>query len=661
MLKFLRKYRKILLGGFVVILMVAFVAPQLLQQLGPSPEDRKIGTLDGRTVTSGELTRAAAEISALSSLNPYLPQMIGIEQGHLGEHWLLLKHEAERAGLVGEAGDGREWIPEIATQTVRLELVSQFGGFAQYLLQQPEYQQRMMVIAQQMSESAPSVAARAGLTEDQLLKALSTARGVIRLKEAYFLAARPSPAQMAMVGRRLGDRATVNYLFVPGSTLASEVPDPSEDELRAHFERFADVEPGTGEFGIGYKRPARVKVEWLAVEKAAIANAIPVDRVELRKMYESNRATYTGEYEAERERVRTDYLETRTADIMTEIGRVVRAEVLKATRRLENDGGFKVLPPDWESTRPTLDAIARTVVDTIRQTKGVEIPLPRVEVRDTAWLDAEGVQALPGIGGAVVRVGNNQLPFARYAFEARELGGNPALTLQAGLTEIDTQTTDQAGNQYYFTIREARPPARPDSMQEVPTLVADYKAVKGYEKLLAELPVYEQLARTDSLEAVGAMIAGDGGVPLLPQVGVPLSRSAVQGIDPTVNTEPFRNAVMDAALKLNPDATPEELAAAPESTVSVAMPEKLGVAIAKIKAVEPFTLEQFRRVASQLALEASAMEAAELIEQLASSDPFKYDTMARRHAYVMAGRDDDDTPAATSAENGTQAAEPVGS
>jgi len=632
MLKFLRKYRKIILAGFIVILMVAFVAPQLVQQLGAKPTDIKVATLDGEPVRAGEVQRAAAEVRMLDSLSPLiLPGILMLDTTNRSEHWLLLRREAERGGFGGDVQDGRGFIDDVAFQTGRLALQQQFGQFADQALQMPQYQERIKQMAEEMAARLAQEGAVVGLTPDDALRTLAAARGVMRMKEAYVTAARPSPALAISTARRYGDSATINYVLLRSSSLADEVEAPTADELRAHFDRFKDVEPGAGEFGIGYRQPQRIRLEWLVVDRASLAGAVAPDRVELRKMYDANRGMYTGEYEVERERVRADYM-ARQADMLSEeVGRVLRAEVLRVVRRLEQDGPYRVLPGDWESQRPKLDAVAEAIVAGVEKSKGVRIPLPRVEIRDASWLDRESVAALPGIGSAVVRFGNNQAPFSEYAFQVKELGGMAALGLQAGVTEINAPAADASGNLYFFTILSAREASAPESMDEVPTLADDLKSIRAFERLVSELPVYEQLARTDSLEAVGQLVAGVGGIAPLPMIGVTVSRDRVVGGDPEVDTASLRDAVMDAAERLDPRTPVEELVKMPETALSHALPASRSVVVARIKSLSPMTVEQYRSLAVGVTVRATMFEVQEIVDAHPDAvNPFGFEAMRDR-------------------------------
>lgn len=647
MLKFLRKYRTVFLAFFIVVLMIAFVAPQAIQQLGPNPMKQKAGDIGGEPFTVADLQRAASEVRMLESIDPTIPMLIGLEPGRQPEHWMLLKLEADRAGLIGEGEDGRDWLPEVATQIVRIALSRNLGAQAQQyismLLQSPQVQQEIADRVTMMQSRVAGAAGNAMLTEAEGFRVLAAARGIIRLKDAYVFAARPTTSQTVSAARRFRDSATIDYIFLPGSALASEVPEPTEDELKAHFDEYASVDPGTGEYGIGYRESARVKVEWLTIDRNAISGALPIDRVELRKLYESNRTKYPSDYEVEREIVKADYMEARTAEIVTEIVRVVRAEVLKATRRLEVDGTYKKLPDAWASERPKLEQIAQAIVDSIKSIKGVTIPLPRVESRDAAWSDAQALSALPGIGGAIVRLGNVQAPFPQYALQVKELDGNPTLGLQVGLTQIDSPAEDSSRNLYFFTVLDARQPSPPDSMADVATLRDDWKAIRGYQRLVAEQGVYETLARTDSLEAVARLIDTDGTKLLFPMNAVTISRAGAQTADRNVQDRAFSDAVMDAVSGLDPKLTPEALQGEPNAVLSVAIPSRLGIAVVRVREIRPYTIEQFRSEAVGMVAQAAALEVEAVAEDIGTINPFTYEAMVKRLRFEAASGEKSDS------------------
>ncbi|MBX3317198.1 MAG: hypothetical protein KF902_10100 [Phycisphaeraceae bacterium] len=641
MLKFLRKYRTILLGMFVVILMVAFVAPQAIQQLGPNPLKQKAGSISGVAFTVGDLQQAASEVRMLETISPAIPVILGLDTTRQPEHWMLLKSEAKAAGLVGEIDDGRDWVSEVAAQIARISLTQQYGRFGQQwvamMMQDPQVQQEIAGQAQGMLGRVASAAGNNRLTEQDGLRALAAARGITRLKDAYVFAARPTREQAVTAARTIGDSATIDYLFIPARTLLNEIDEPSEADLAAHYEAFASVEPGTGDFGIGYMRPARIKIEWLVIDRTAIAGAIPVDRVELRKLYESNRAKYSSEYEIEREIVRADYLSAKTAELMSETLRIVRAEVLKATRRLESQDTYKKLPESWADERPRLEQIALTIVESLRTIKGVSIPLPRVESRDANWLDATDLSMLPGIGSSVVRLGSVQAPFAQYALQVKELDGNPTLGLQVGLTPIDNPLEDASGNVYFFTVLEARPPSPPDGIADVATLRDDWKAIKAYERLVGELGIFETLARTDSLDAAARLVDTDGTRLLFPTNAVTISRNGPATSDTAIQTRAFTDAVMDAVTALDPRLSPEALASEPGAVLGIPLPNQPGIAVVRIRSIVPYTIERFRAEAVGIVAQSIASEVEKVAGTMENVNPFTYQAMVTRLKFETPG------------------------
>lgn len=633
MLKFLRKYKQLILGMFIVILMVAFVAPQLIQELGPNPLKTKVATIDGSPITAEDVMRASAEIRALEMVSPIIPGMIQIDPQGNASHWMLLKHEARKAGFIGEANDGRDWLPEIASQMVQLSLQRQYQQLASFYMNTPEAQQQIIELNTRLQENIPQAAGNARISTEDVFKALAAARGIARMQEAFILAARPSVAQSIRAVRDQQDRATVNALYIPAASFNAGIPDPTDEEVAAHIARYADIAPGTGEFGLGYRLPPRVKLEWMVIDRATVAASIPIDRVEIRKRYDTDRTRYAGEFEAERDRIRQDYIDAMTQEIMGEINRLVRAEVLKVTRRLESDGPYKRLPDNWSEIRPSYESIAQAVVDGLRQSKRVEIPVPAVERRDAAWLTDRELFELPGIGRATIRIGNIEELLARAAFQVRELGGAPAYGLQVGMPEIETPATDISGNVYFFTIFDAVAAAPASGPEDAPTAREDLKSLKAYEMLVEQMPVYEQMASLQTLDAVAGLIGAGNGPIVSPLFGITMNRSRVISMEPALDAETFRDAVMDAAAKIDPRGTPTEIENSEHAVVAVAIPENRGIVIAKITGVQPTTLEDFRSFGSGIVQAAVFREIASVDQQGEAVNPFTLELLIKRNNY----------------------------
>ena len=99
MLKFLRKYNKFILVIGGSLLMVAFLAPQAIQQIGKI-QNRTVATMDGRNVKERELFEAASELRAVNALGGTggtATALLNLSQGSGSDadlHWYLLPKEA---------------------------------------------------------------------------------------------------------------------------------------------------------------------------------------------------------------------------------------------------------------------------------------------------------------------------------------------------------------------------------------------------------------------------------------------------------------------------------------------------------------------------------------------------------------------------------------
>ena len=116
MLKVLRKYNKVILAVFGTMLMVAFLMPQAIQQLGKARMSRAVAIMDGHKVTAKQMDVAVRELTALREFFDKLGRKIplALDKDNRTDHWLLLSREAQQEGLVGGAGEGATLLPIVA-------------------------------------------------------------------------------------------------------------------------------------------------------------------------------------------------------------------------------------------------------------------------------------------------------------------------------------------------------------------------------------------------------------------------------------------------------------------------------------------------------------------------------------------------------------------
>jgi hypothetical protein len=289
MLKFLRKFQMwiLVIGG--TLLMIAFLVPQAIQNLGSDASSRKAFSIDGRKVTIGQVNdsgiKAATIRQDLGGLAANLASLnMGIDDRL--ENWLLIAESARRAGLVGGRADGQAMAEQLVESELQRELM-------QLARRDFEEYQKLMADATKMGqfrERAQKNAIRrtemlaARGSEVTVADAYAEARGVIRMLDAYLSAPRMSESRLIAKSKRALDEAVVSYLVVPvdAAAVAGE-PEPGAEALATHFEKYKGVNPGEGEFGIGYKYPDGVKLRWLTVDRAQVAAAVMLDPVEVER------------------------------------------------------------------------------------------------------------------------------------------------------------------------------------------------------------------------------------------------------------------------------------------------------------------------------------------------------------------------------------------
>lgn len=602
MLRTLRKHNKWILVVGGSLLMVTFLISGTANQLQPNPAKQTVATVRGEKVTAGEMNIAMREFEALKELvgEGYLRNLGDMEDG---SEWFLISEEAIRAGLVGGAADGMDFIPSLGALRARQyinsipqqQLMDEMKGF-----ESPDaYFKRLQDLSTDyLRKLVPSVGNKAGLTDQQVGLALAKLRGVERLYQYTLAAPRLSTVRLAHEASSVLDVATINALILPAEPLAASLPEPTPEEMQAQFMKFRDAAPGGPGLGFGYLQPPRVKIGWMLVDRAAIAAAIQLNPVEVNKYWQQNRATFPGEFTAERPKVE-DVLRSQRADsILSEIDRVLKARVNQATRALEIEGAKKILPTDWDSKKPTLDKLAADVVASVKELSGVNLPTPVVTTMDSRWIPVSDLDVLPGIGSSVYISATAQMRLSQLVSRSQELAQVSDLDLQVGVPFATTALVDEAGNRYYIEILDARRQSVPESIDEVRGQVAkDVRIAKAYERLAAEAPEFRITATLKGLDAVAsAFEARFPDTSVAPMNQILLSRNRIGSfLAQQLNDEGFRNAVMDAAAAIPATAKMDE-SNVDARTIAKPVPAIRSVVVAQITQREPVTIETLRAV-----------------------------------------------------------------
>ncbi len=619
MLRFLRRYNRVLLVVGGSFLMVIFLLP-MTPRLGPDPSAQVVARVDGDPVTVGDLRRAVDDLSVVFAVAPEIYITLGLDDKR-PEHWLLLVREARQAGLVGGVRDGRSFVEEAARVGYELGMIDAYRNNDFQTLSEMQ-QDRAGWISQRIAR-AESDRLRAAMrlrSEREVDLALARVRGVIRLIEANNTAAIYSTREALELARRVSDVATIGVVIVPGSTGAPSDAQPDEAALLAQFEKYKAVRPepdprtrsADNPLGFGYLQPPAVKVQRISIDRARLMSAYQPDPIEINKFWQQNRARYPGEFAVERPRVENDYKSQRVSAILDRAADTMRRELFRATNALAADPDsrtYKVLPPDWPQRMPPLQSLADALGADLSREYSLADFKPEVFASDDGWKTISEMRALPGIGRATLKVNETQaIAFYDLAMTVKELGGNPRFGVQRWM--VSPPLRELNGSLHYFRVLDVRPQGPPASIEEVRAQVlADVRLVQGMERLESEVDAYRRRALESGLQG----LANDVGAPV--QWGLEVTprvvRTGSAGTEDTRLSVPeFRDAVIEAARRLDPT-IPAEDQAADLRTIARILPAAGGIAVAQISAWRPLTIEKFLRSASDVRSLANSEAAAE--------------------------------------------------
>lgn len=622
MLKWLRKYNTwiLVIGG--VLLMVAFLLPQTIQELGRRRLAGPVFKYKGGSITAEEHANAAREFSVVQRLLASSSPLQRLSAAESTDHWIMLTREAEAAGLVGGPRDGEELIGQFA------ESVAMIG---MQFMQLP----RDKALADARSRydgMVQQLGAESSMTRDQINQGLAKLKGVLRMRSMHDRAPRYSDRRMILGAKELAGSANIDYVLLPAEREMTGLPGASDAEIQAHFDKYKTTPPGTGEYGFGYELPDRVKLQWLTISRDVIKQAILPDAVEIEKrfikLYPTGQTPAGIDAAAERTKIQTAVIGEQADRIVKTIDQTVRAELDKAKRKLEPDGDYVRLPADWVAQRPSFDQLAQTIVSRVQELHSVKLPKPGINNADDRWLSVKDFGTLPGIGTAFLQVGNRSEPFTKIPMLVKEIDGNKSLFIQAGVACPDA-VQDNNGNRYYFMITEARKRSAPDSLADVRDQIArDLRRLGGYQRLIAKLDTMREKASVNGgLETLAQADPNAEGEASrnLTLTKATIDSGRISPADASVDSEELRKQVLQVAVGLDPTV---DIASIPEAQRIVLrpVPKSLGVFAARITSISPVTIERFRSMSGGIAQQ---MQRRELPRNF-DTDPFTLAAMEKR-------------------------------
>ncbi len=665
MLKFFRKYRNFILAVGGSILMVAFLLGSVINQLGnlaPSPVVARI-VVDGSSqkVRLKDQQQAGIEIDMINkSFGPIIAgQLDSLMEYDDGDpdtsnlknalHWYLLKIQAEQAGLQGGVGDAENFLTKQA---------------AQMALFDPNLNGNVELAYLQLINMLRSTSR---MSERDTLTALANFLAVERLINTYHGSTIPSDYRLKKFSKNFNDGLTVNAVLVDAKLFIDEEPEPELAAQQAHFEKYADVVPGEGEFGIGYRQTDRVKFEYLTVEFQSILDTIEVSSLDANLWFKEHQndpgmlqpfgQNEPLSFAQNRNDIILAYRIEQAEARMVEVVNALKAKLLKSTRSLQRDGDYRTLPDDWESQRLSFPDLQKEVQAEFNVT------LSYNAIGDV-WVDVNRPINIGIISFARRAAGSQTLGLSEVLKSYRAFGNPEIASLQAGLVDFEPYMARYNGmiigrsganpvqaDATFLRVVQAdpiRPAANLEEVQE--EVITDLKRIAVYERLKTEQDSY--LTQVNELGV--KKIAEDldqrnfgGQILKIDQSGLGRGEGfKPSGIAAIGKDEAFSNLILSKGKTIDEigDLTNVPL---DQRTLVAPIPSKLGLAVAEITRKTPGTYE---RLASILSRQFSYKKnsdvqqtaryglgalyvAYELDQNIPGDNPFGFEALSKRYQF----------------------------
>jgi hypothetical protein len=498
----------------------------------------------------------------------------------------------------------------------------------------------------------------ANLTQTRNLSTIDSAlarlRGVSRLLALHQSAPKVSDSRLREFARRFFHRVAIRVVPIEAEA-DPESPDPSEDELLAHFEKYKDVAPGEGDHGFGYRLPNRFKIEWFRIStddiRAMVQSSDALSGTALAKHYlrykdERNFPEVAAD-EPLPDIVREDLLGQLVERRRQALKQYIASELQMTWRALDIKEGYYELPEDWADRRIKFRELIQSLQ---REFDG--LPLPEYNAIGDRWLTLDDLAETDLSGTRTFKFDMNQPTGLRRLINGmKEFDGAALFLTQVGITGPPLENADK--DVIYYRVTAADPARPPHDIDEVrDQLVSDLKRLQEYERLRARADEIEALADEQGLLGVAMAYDTDIAPPtsayifdaallqFMMRQNVPIqprpSSLPVVGPDRETNER-----IVDRALAF-PRETPLRDVPRADRTFALPVDEKLCVLVVELNQQFPFSNENYESLVASNRLQ--ALEIGEEFEETDFTvyDEFSYESLAARHNFKLKRRDTDE-------------------
>ncbi|MDX2038579.1 MAG: SurA N-terminal domain-containing protein [Isosphaeraceae bacterium] len=265
-----RRHQKKLLAIFAILAMVGFILSDSISRWGGGGESRErnvvVAELYGKRVTRADLSRL---LEQRARANRFDALMGGRGFGGFTTRDLvdayILEHEADRLGIPRDRELAKDW------------LRARSGGKMNQAL--------FETLLTAMGREVDADTILADLTGELRLQLASRTLG----------SAVTTPLDVFQTFRDQNERSSFKLISFPAANYVDKVPDPSDGEARALYEKYKDVLPDPSVETPGFKVPRKIEAEILSIDTEALAKQIEAKLTvdDLKAYYENHKAELT--------------------------------------------------------------------------------------------------------------------------------------------------------------------------------------------------------------------------------------------------------------------------------------------------------------------------------------------------------------------------------
>ena len=646
-LKVFRRYNHVLLMVFMSLLLITFLIPQSVRGCGNQAGfNDPMGMAFGETFYQSDVQRASNDMEIVYSL--------GLAQFRIEPvNSFLLMEEARRLGV------------RVSRDHIKEELAAGPAG-----------------------GQVSAVAARMGRSVDSVYDAIGRF-AAFNMAAQWQLepAALDSLPRTEVAYRDQTQEAVVQLSVIPNDAFLAQVAEPTEEEIKAHFDQGKDRITAHDDdgFKFGYRYSDRVAIEYLTVDPAKIKNDIRVSSREAQEHYDQNPTKYYDTvprlvtppssqpsaprferrkltFEEARERVKNDKRELKAAEaaqrLMNDVKRAAHGPWANAGM---GEDKYLIVPAG------VADISFEGLRERFSRKQQVERKYP-VEYHKIELLDLEGLQQLDDISRAQASGSRGVgASFATMALRVKGLatiaegdsvkGLNPMEPSE--LLMINKTALGQPSRPYQafiFRVIQIAPAAPPASVDEVRDqviedlkLMSAHKIAKGHAERMLSAAQADGLRAAVAAESELRQLLLDAETAAGEEAGgtVPFDKKYADGFEPFKPTGKLtRRSFFDARVG-TAGPLPEkvfELAdqPAPEGGRRVAAVQLISShkwVLVELEEVKPLYQEGFDRH-----LVRSSQQPFKIETYLFQSDWFKSDNIRARTRYEPPPRNDQPAP-----------------